>query len=237
MDNIKNKTRHNKVTGAYILKQAKQIYIKKYLGGKCTKCGNEDFIVLDLHHVEQKDKNLNDIIGNRLSDVLKEVKKCILLCANCHQEAHRAKKDTKFTRNKRVYLEIKGADCCEVCGYKEYIGSLNFHHINPEEKEFCIGKINTTRLSDIKEKIEIELNKCKVLCRNCHRKEHFNNEKFQLLKEDIMRRVDTYTEPKTHNHSEIYEKWKSGKSLCALSKEYECSKSIIKYAIDKHNRV
>ncbi len=59
---------------------------------------------------------------------------------------------------------------CERCGYNKNIAALDFHHINPDEKKFQIDirKFSNTNLTDL----ENELNKCILLCANCHREEH-----------------------------------------------------------------
>jgi len=63
----------------------------KLLGGKCIKCGYSKCIAsLDFHHknLEDKDKNIKDILMRTWLKVEKELKKCILLCSNCHRELH-----------------------------------------------------------------------------------------------------------------------------------------------------
>lgn len=56
---------------------------------------------------------------------------------------------------------------CERCGYNNYLGALDFHHINPNEKDFTIGNRNFK----LKECVE-EIKKCVLLCSNCHREIH-----------------------------------------------------------------
>ncbi len=61
------------------------------LGGKCSNCGyNKCPAALDFHHTENnKEGNIHDFIKNESREkLLKEAKKCILLCANCHRELH-----------------------------------------------------------------------------------------------------------------------------------------------------
>lgn len=60
------------------------------LGGKCAKCGYIKCIsALDFHHRSDKEEMLSRLIKDSSKQkVLKEVKKCILLCANCHRELH-----------------------------------------------------------------------------------------------------------------------------------------------------
>ncbi len=60
------------------------------LGGKCSICGyNKCLDALDFHHQKDKEGHIATFIKNESRQkVLKEVKKCILLCANCHREVH-----------------------------------------------------------------------------------------------------------------------------------------------------
>lgn len=76
---------------------------------------------------------------------------------------------------RKWFIEYKNGLKCEVCGETASC-CLEFHHKNPEEKDFEIGQICNKTVN--KEKILGELSKCRVLCCNCHRKEHFNNGEF-----------------------------------------------------------
>ncbi len=60
---------------------------------------------------------------------------------------------------------------CSICGYNKYIGALEFHHKDPNQKDFGIGEKGYTRSW---EKIKIELDKCILVCANCHREIHNN---------------------------------------------------------------
>lgn len=57
---------------------------------KCSNCEESRFYVLDYHHVEEKNKNINILVNSRVAKniILEELSKCILLCANCHQILH-----------------------------------------------------------------------------------------------------------------------------------------------------
>jgi len=66
-------------------------------------------------------------------------------------------------------VEYKGGKCCN-CGYDRYFGALEFHHINPLEKDFNLSKTKYTCYS--LEKIKAELDKCICVCANCHREIH-----------------------------------------------------------------
>lgn len=69
---------------------------------------------------------------------------------------------------KQWAVEYKG-NKCECCGYNKCIEALEFHHLNPEEKDFNISD------RDIKlnwEEIKKEIDKCILVCSNCHREIH-----------------------------------------------------------------
>lgn len=61
-------------------------------------------------------------------------------------------------------LKING---CAICGYGKNYAALEFHHVNPRDKNYGIN-INTV----VKKSITKELNKCILLCANCHREIH-----------------------------------------------------------------
>ncbi len=58
----------------------------------CAKCGDSRGYVLDFHHLDptQKENNIARMVSNRyeLDRVYDEIKKCIVLCSNCHREFH-----------------------------------------------------------------------------------------------------------------------------------------------------
>lgn len=59
---------------------------------------------------------------------------------------------------------------CQICEYNKCQEALELHHINPDEKEFGLGKVVANPKSW--EKIVNELRKCILLCSNCHREVH-----------------------------------------------------------------
>ena len=55
----------------------------------CAKCGCANTYVLTFHHIDYRTKEFEVSVARRkLNDVLKELKKCICLCHNCHQTYH-----------------------------------------------------------------------------------------------------------------------------------------------------
>jgi hypothetical protein len=55
--------------------------------------------------------------------------------------------------------------CCLICGFAQYIGALQFHHVDPVTKTFSLGREGVTRSLA---KARQEARKCVLLCANCH---------------------------------------------------------------------
>jgi len=65
-------------------------------------------------------------------------------------------------------VDYKG-EKCQCCGYDKYIGALEFHHIDPNEKDFSLSHRGYCYSWD---KVKKELDKCILVCSNCHREIH-----------------------------------------------------------------
>jgi predicted HNH restriction endonuclease len=79
-------------------------------------------------------------------------------------------------RNKRKNrlleaIDLLGGKCSKCQGVFDTC-VYDFHHINPEEKEFTIGE----NMLVSKERFLNEVSKCILLCANCHRMEHNKND-------------------------------------------------------------
>lgn len=196
--------------------------IKEELGENCFTCGIKlPEGCMDCHHIYPEDKVGSPKIISNKNKQIEEIKKCILLCQNCHRKYHlleaennrfnkkmkqedasnsssqKKKKCSKckkyllvnffhkgrqayckmcqnstnterFRRFKRQCLEYKGGSQCLLCG-EDNQAILEFHHANPSEKEFIISKSKSLVFSKDTEK---ELDKCFVLCSNCHHNVH-----------------------------------------------------------------
>jgi len=77
-------------------RQIKEKFDSWKSGKGCSKCGENDSVCLDLHHLdpEIKEYNIGDMIrrGFSYKGIMKEVEKCIVICSNCHRKLHRDKK-------------------------------------------------------------------------------------------------------------------------------------------------
>lgn len=67
---------------------------------------------------------------------------------------------------RKLIDKIKLSKGCLHCGYKKDAVALDFDHLNPSEKEFNISHLFATASI---EKLMKEINKCQILCANCHR--------------------------------------------------------------------
>lgn len=85
------------------------------------------------------------------------------LCAS----AESAERKRKLKMSCVAYL---GGSCIR-CGYNKCLGALEFHHRDPSKKDFGIANFRGSKLTNT---ITNELDKCDLLCSNCHREEHWN---------------------------------------------------------------
>lgn len=74
----------------------------------------------------------------------------------------------RMQKLKKLMVDYKGG-CCLICGYNKYMGALEFHHLNPKEKDFNLSHMKKYTFDD---RIKNELDKCILVCSNCHREIH-----------------------------------------------------------------
>lgn len=86
------------------------------------------------------------------------------ICIKCRSEAVQRRR----LKLKKMALEYKGG-CCSICGYNKCDAALEFHHIDPSQKDFGISENGHTKSFD---KIKVELDKCILVCSNCHQELH-----------------------------------------------------------------
>lgn len=106
-------------------------------GGQCGQCGyNKSRNALDLHHLDpsQKEFGIGRIRANPKSweKIVSELRKCVLLCANCHREFHddlfvisdtMPRFNEEFADYKKLQAEDRRNKCynnCPVCGKEKF---------------------------------------------------------------------------------------------------------------------
>ncbi len=62
-------------------------------------------------------------------------------------------------------LAAEAGGRCAICGYDRYLGALQFHHLDPNEKRIGLSRAGVTLAIDV---LRVEAEKCVLLCSNCH---------------------------------------------------------------------
>ena len=129
----------------------------------CAKCE----IPKELEEFNKNNSNKKTGLSAYCSEcVRKESKKNYLR----HNERYRNKHKEFKKQYKQWFWEYKATLKCNRCP-ENHPSTLDFHHLDPEEKENSIS--NMIRGGKSKEEILEKIAKCEVLCSNCHRKEHW----------------------------------------------------------------
>lgn len=121
---------------------------------KCTKCMT-DRPLTDFYHKGKKEN------GKLMSE-----------CKFCFN----SRMMKRFEEKSRFIVNLKGGKCL-LCGYDKCTAALEFHHLDPSKKEFQINK----RWSMSDESILKEIDKCVLLCSNCHREVHWKQDRGEVI--------------------------------------------------------
>jgi hypothetical protein len=223
---------------AFALRWAKKLRAINLLGGKCTVCGNSDWRVLDFHHVGRKTNRVGFMFGgSRWSHIEEEINSCSLLCRNCHKEMHStcARQNTEKVR----ILGLADYDIwCKVCGYRgKTLASLSFHHRNPEDKHFLVSSAICRNVKVSLEDLLAEIEKCDLLCSNCHQIGHLNVSKLEEFTDVINDMARVYREPQKPVDCNVVVKMaESGMMQKDIAKQLGYSKSTISEAVSRTRR-
>jgi hypothetical protein len=102
-----------------------------------------------------------------------DIKKTYCELHQCHYEKRCKKCNSKAVQSRRekiklLAFEYKGSKC-ERCDYDRCLSAMEFHHLDPQGKDFGISDKGYTRSW---QKVKEELDKCIMVCANCHREIH-----------------------------------------------------------------
>ena len=127
---------------------------------RCKACreflANERYTITEKTCIScQTVKPINQFYLTKTGKIFSQCKQCSAKTAN---DYHR--------ETKRKCIEYKGGKCQE-CGYDKHQAALQFHHRDPSQKDYTIGTFKKS-FDDCK----TELDKCVLLCANCHIEEH-----------------------------------------------------------------
>ena len=106
-----------------------------------------------------KEKDISDFYSNGYHKSGKQKTKPS--CKQCEQNYDKV-------RYQEIIKNHFGGLKCKFCGYSKLFSVLDLHHLDPSEKEYEVSKLRTYNEKTIIK----ELEKCILLCANCHREEH-----------------------------------------------------------------
>ena len=89
---------------------------------------------------------------------------------------------------RKMAVEYKGGRC-QICGYDRCPEAMEFHHFDNDKKDFGISQKGYTRSW---KKVKAELDKCIMLCANCHREVHAGL--LQLPREIVVEKLGEFRE-------------------------------------------
>jgi hypothetical protein len=84
----------------------------------------------------------------------------------------KCKNNAAVTRRRRklkaMAVEHLGGKCMS-CGYDKSVWAMDFHHLDPSQKDFAISVAgNSMSWENVRKEVE----KCILLCKNCHAELH-----------------------------------------------------------------
>ena len=101
-------------------------------------------------------------------------------CKYCHS----AYMKQKYQEKKNIIQELKSKCACAKCGdTRGYV--LDYHHLDPKQKNNTVSRLisNNSNLDKTFEEIE----KCIVLCANCHREFHYFEKQKNITIQDYLK--------------------------------------------------
>lgn len=126
-------------------------------GGWCNSCSKQYQSEYNRKNREKRNETQRKWREENPEKVLEATKK--------HQK-HR--KDRRKSNKKNLVSLLGG--CCKVCGYSKCLEALEFHHVDPTKKDGQVSLMIST--SELTSETIAEVNKCYLLCANCHREFH-----------------------------------------------------------------
>ena len=94
-------------------------------------------------------------------------------CRPCGIQYTRARNKKQRAERKAWIDEYKTAKGCRKCGYNAHPVALELNHIDPSTKEFTVSRILGSGFTW--EKVLAEIEKCDVMCSNCHQIHTYEN--------------------------------------------------------------
>lgn len=216
----------------FIAKWAKKLKAVNLLGGSCFKCGNAGLECLCFHHPDDnKENSPKDVLQGRWSEAVKELIKCKVSCHNCHAEIH-TDPNSRASIAKTLLLKTKRIFKCQECDYAgENYGSLDFHHLG--EKSFNIRDFTARRQVSLEQALQ-EIEKCMVVCKNCHMKKQINMEMLNKFRDRIVERATNAKEKRPPLSPEVvFNLFDSGVGVVEIGVRLDYPKSTVSAVLKK----
>jgi len=141
-------------------------------------------------------------------------------CLKCEAE------NAVLKKQKYKYKAVlqKGGKC-EICGYDKNVGALEFHHIDPSTKSFTISDTQHSWEDTLK-----ELDKCILICANCHREIHNPLATFENIERILEEHNKKISKPKEFPYTleELLQKRSECNNWEEVAKFYGVSLATIK---------
>ena len=125
---------------------------------------------------------------------------------------------------------------CQCCEYDRCSQALEFHHVDPSNKDFTIGSVKTS--PTMNDKVEEELLKCVLVCSNCHKEIHaglrYVPDKFVKFDRVVFveymksRRLTKQKRLSDEKRNEILRLYSEGKSFRFITKSLKSDRITIK---------
>jgi thioester reductase-like protein len=144
-------------------------FVQNLKSGPCYKCGGKFHFSAMEFDVQI---SLHKMYTVSTKTILNKIRKHHLICANCNSNKFNQNVQNTCVSNKLVELtnwlnSIKDNRRCSNCGHQFRYWSLNFDHRNQKKKFKPVSQMKNSKYS--KEKIILEIEKCDLICVNCHR--------------------------------------------------------------------
>ena len=159
MANVKNKIIDDKKkcnTCGEIKITSEYYPYKNSIRGSCKKCTNNKSKVY-----------MKSISAEKRSEYWKK-----LWSSDDYRKRKYKSSKERFKRIKQKSVDYLGGKCNK-CGYDKCIEALEFHHKDPSTKDYDLSKGRGIDTRKSFETLKEELDKCVLLCANCHREEHY----------------------------------------------------------------
>ena len=105
------------------------------------------------------------------------------------------KKQQERAWSRKLELVLMKGGKCSNCGYNKNLAALEFHHVEPDKKSFQLDARHLSNTS--MNKIINEVEKCVLLCSNCHRELHHEEQTLnELMKKDFSNKSVLSTQKK-----------------------------------------